>query len=91
MARPSPWLAGFTPEQYGSVPKAVKAAGGTIWAPNQTYLTPELLAEAKALGLTVIPWTVNQPDMIDKLLGMGVDGIISDRPDLVKAAIARRR
>ncbi len=87
----SPWLAGFTPERHGSVPKAVKAAGGTIWAPNQTYLTPELLAEAKALGLTVIPWTVNRIDMIDKLLGMGVDGIISDRPDLVQAAMARRK
>lgn len=88
---PSSWLAGFTPERHGSVPKAVKAAGGSIWAPNQTYLTPELLAEAKALGLTVIPWTVNKPEMIDKLLGMGVDGIISDRPDLVRAAIERRR
>ena len=48
--KPSPWLAGFAPEQHGSVPKAVKAAGGKIWAPNQTYLTPELLAEARALG-----------------------------------------
>lgn len=89
--QPSPWLAGFTPERHGSVPKAVKAAGGSIWAPNQTYLTPALLAEAKALGLTVIPWTVNKVEMMDKLLDMGVDGIISDRPDLVRAAIARRK
>ena len=88
---PSPWLAGFTPERHGSVPNAVKAAGGTIWAPNQTFLTPSLFAEAKALGLTVIPWTVNQANMMDKLLEMGVDGIISDRPDLVRAAMARRK
>ena len=59
--KPSPWLAGFAPELHGgSVPKAVKAAGGKIWAPNQTFLTPALLAEARALGLTVIPWTVNE-------------------------------
>ena len=89
--RPSPWLAGFAPEQHGSVPRAVKAAGGSIWAPNQTYLTPQLLAEAKSLGLTVIPWTVNSPDMMTKLIDMGVDGIISDRPDLVKAELARRK
>ncbi|MCM2326732.1 MAG: glycerophosphodiester phosphodiesterase [Lysobacter sp.] len=89
--QPSPWLAGFAPEEHGSVPKAVKAAGGKIWAPNQTYLTPELLAEARALGITVIPWTVNNPDMIRKLLDMGVDGIITDRPDLVKAELAKRK
>jgi glycerophosphoryl diester phosphodiesterase len=89
--RPSPWLAGFSPEQHGSVPKAVKAAGGKIWAPNQTYLTPELLAEARSLGLTVIPWTVNDPKMMTKLLDMGVDGIISDRPDLVQAEMRKRK
>jgi glycerophosphoryl diester phosphodiesterase len=86
----SPWLAGFDPKRLGSVPKAVKAAGGTIWAPNQTYLTPELRREARELGLVVIPWTVNNPEMIVKLLDMGVDGIISDRPDLVKAELQRR-
>lgn len=82
--QPSPWLAGFSPEQHGSVPRAVHAANGKIWAPNQAFLTPELLAEAKRLGLTVIPWTVNDPAMIIKLLDMGVDGIISDRPDRVQ-------
>jgi glycerophosphoryl diester phosphodiesterase len=89
--RPSPWLAGFAPEKHGSVPKAVKAAGGKIWAPNQTYLTPELLAEARSLGLVVIPWTVNDPAMMRKLLDMGVDGIISDRPDLVQVELKKRR
>ncbi len=90
--KPSPWLAGFAPELHGgSVPKAVKAAGGKIWAPNQTYLTPELLAEARTLGIVVIPWTVNNPAMMVKLLDMGVDGIISDRPDLVQAEIRKRK
>ena len=90
IAANSPWLAGFTLEAHGSVPKAVKAAGGRIWAPNQTYLTPALLAEARSLGLTVIPWTVNNPEMMVKLLDMGVDGIISDRPDLVQAEMRKR-
>lgn len=90
--KPSPWLAGFAPERHGgSVPKAVHAAGGRIWAPNQTFLTPEMLAEAHALGIVVIPWTVNSPDMMRKLLDMGVDGIISDRPDLVQEELARRK
>lgn len=88
----SPWLAGFPPELHGdSVPRAVHAAGGRIWAPNQTFLTPALLAEARGLGIVVIAWTVNDPAMIAKLLDMGVDGIISDRPDLVQAELRRRR
>ena len=86
------WLAGFAPELHGdSVPRAVHAAGGKIWAPNQAFLTPAMLAEAHALGIVAIPWTVNDPSMIAKLLDMGVDGIISDRPDLVQIEIKKRR
>ena len=89
---PSPWLAGFDLDRFGgSLPQAVHAAGGRIWAPNQTYLTPALRAEAKALGVSVIPWTVNEPAMMNKLLDMGVDGIISDRPDLVQLELRKRR
>ncbi len=89
---PSPWLAGFEPERHGgSVPRAVHAAGGRLWAPNQTYLTRELRDEARALGLKVIPWTVNEPDMINKLLDLQVDGLISDRPDRVQAELLKRK
>ena len=88
----SPWLAGFDPGRHGgSVPRAVKAAGGNIWAPNQTFLTPAMLAEAHALGIVVIPWTVNDRAMMNKLLDMGVDGIISDRPDLVQIELGKRK
>jgi glycerophosphoryl diester phosphodiesterase len=88
----SPWVAGFAPELHGgSVPRAVHAAGGKLWAPNHAYLTPALLAEARALGIVVIPWTVNDSPTIAKLLDMGVDGIISDRPDLVQIEIRKRR
>ena len=86
------WLDGFSPEVHGgSVPRAVHAAGGKIWAPNQAYLTPAMLGEAHALGIAVIPWTVNDPAMMVKLIEMGVDGIISDRPDLVQVELKKRR
>jgi glycerophosphoryl diester phosphodiesterase len=88
----SPWLAGFDPHRHGnSVPRAVKAAGGKIWAPNYAYLTPAMLAEARSLGIVVIPWTVNDTPTINKVLDMGVDGIISDRPDLVLHERAKRK
>jgi len=89
---PSPWLAGFDPDRHGgTVPQAVHAAGGRIWAPNQTYLTPALRAQARALAIRVIPWTVNDPAMVNKLLDMQVDGIISDRPDLVQRELRKRK
>ena len=91
--RPSPWVAGFAPElQPGSsVPQAIHAAGGKIWAPNHDFLTPAMLTEARGLGIAVIPWTVNDPAVMVKLMEMGVDGIISDRPDLVQIELKKRR
>ena len=89
---PSPWLAGFDPDRHGgTLPKAVHAAGGRIWAPNQTFLTPALRAEARSLGVIVIPWTVNEAALMNKLLDMNVDGIISDRPDLAQAELRKRK
>lgn len=54
-----------------------------IWSPNARDLTAERLAEAHELGLLVIPWTVNDPAEMSRLIELGVDGIITDRPDLL--------
>lgn len=57
--------------------------GFDIWSPNFNDLTPERIAEAHELGLQVIPWTVNEPETMAELVNLGVDGLISDRPDLL--------
>jgi len=54
-----------------------------IWSPSYTDLTPALVNKAQKLGLQVIPWTVNDADDMRQMIGMGVDGMISDRPDIV--------
>jgi glycerophosphoryl diester phosphodiesterase len=74
------WWGGTTAD--GSVPARVAAEGGPIWAPDHTSLTERQVHEAHALGLLVMPWTVNQPADISRLIEWGVDGLISDRPDL---------
>ncbi|VAW06716.1 Glycerophosphoryl diester phosphodiesterase [hydrothermal vent metagenome] len=51
------------------------------WSPNASTVTVELVAEAHDAGLTVVPWTVNDPGVARTLLDAGVDGIITDRPD----------
>jgi glycerophosphoryl diester phosphodiesterase len=83
--KPSAWTAGFDPKRYGkSVPAAIKAAGGAIWSPDYKDLDAALVAEAHSLGLQVVTWTVNDPKDMADLIDMGVDGIISDRPDVLR-------
>jgi len=89
--KPSAWTAGFDPVTHGgSVPAAIKAAGGTIWSPLYMDVTKELVEESHRLGLQVLPWTVNKPEDMERLIDMGVDGLISDRPDLLREAAKKK-
>ena len=67
----------------GSVVANVAREGGPIWAPDHRDLTQAQVREAHRLGLRVLAWTVNRLEDILRLLAWGVDGLISDRPDLV--------
>ena len=85
LQRASEWTAGFDPAaRGGSLPRTIKDAGGAIWSPYFGDVTPELVAESHGLGLKVVVWTVNKKDDIARLIDAGVDGIISDRPDLLR-------
>lgn len=81
----SPWTAGFHVSRHGgSIPRMVKAAGGAVWSPYCAETAREQVKEAQALGLKVVVWTVNEPADMRRLIEWGVDGIISDRPDLLR-------
>ena len=84
------WTDGLRLADHGSVPRLVKAAGGTVWSPHFGDVTAESVKEAQMLGLPVVVWTVNEPAQIEAMLALGVDGIISDRPDRVRVAMAAR-
>jgi glycerophosphoryl diester phosphodiesterase len=85
------WLGGLKAADYGgSVPKLVKAAGGAVWSPDFADLVEPLVEEAHDLGLLVIPWTANDPADMGRLIDMGVDGLISDRPDILRRVLAER-
>lgn len=68
-----------------SAPQAIAAEGGGTWFPAHRPLTREALATARHLGLRVVPWTVNEPGEMARLIAWGVDGLITDRPDLAPA------
>ena len=83
----SEWTAGFNPADYGhSLPRTIKAAGGTIWSPYFGDVDAELISLSHRLGLAVVVWTVNKPADMARMIEIGVDGIISDRPDLLRQA-----
>lgn len=88
--RDSPWLAGFTHARHGSIPRMIRAAGGSHWSSFWRELTPELVREAHSLGLKVLAWTVNEPEAMARLLDMGVDGLVTDRPDLAIGLLRER-
>jgi glycerophosphoryl diester phosphodiesterase len=89
--RPSPWLAGLDlAAQGGSVPRLAKEAGCAVWSPFWRNLTPENVKEAQALGLKVLPWTVNNPGEMTRLIDMGVDGLITDYPDRALPVLAAK-
>jgi glycerophosphoryl diester phosphodiesterase len=54
------------------------------------FTTPELVEAAHATGMDVIPWTVNDRPTMEALIDTGVDGLITDRPDLLREVLADR-
>ncbi len=80
----SPWTGGLDPADHESVQALVAAAGCTIWSPSHEQLSAAIVADAHALGLKVVPWTVNDTARAAELKVWGVDGLITDYPDRVR-------
>jgi len=84
------WTAGRMARDYPSVPAMIKAAGGTIWAPNFNNIDASSAQRAHDLGLQLVPWTVNEPADMRRLIDWGVDGIITDYPDRLREVMRER-
>lgn len=52
----------------------------TIYSPEHTLVTPQLIQDCHALGMKVIPWTVNTKERLKELKEIGIDGVITDDP-----------
>jgi glycerophosphoryl diester phosphodiesterase len=90
-AQASPWLGGLDPRQFGnSVVRLVKASGASTWGPDYLDLDAARIDEAHALGLRVVPWTVNATADMERLIELGVDGMTTDRPDVLREVLIER-
>lgn len=54
-----------------------------IFSPDFTLLSYDEVPQYHAQGMRIIPWTVNTKEDMKRLIGMGVDGIITDYPNLI--------
>ena len=61
----------------------LRPRGGRYWAPYYKHITAGLLNEAHELGIQVFVWTVDSKNDMERLIEMGIDGIITNRPDVL--------
>jgi glycerophosphoryl diester phosphodiesterase len=66
------------------------AAGHTTVGPRADLVTRELVDGAHALGMRVVPWTVNEERAMRALIELGVDGIGTDEPPLLRSVLSAR-
>ncbi len=81
------WLPRLLPlaGQVFQIPVTQRAAGRTI-----RVLTPRLIAAARALDVRIHVWTINDADEMNALIDLGIDGLVTDRIDVLRdVAIAR--
>ncbi|WP_202870610.1 glycerophosphodiester phosphodiesterase [Kribbella sp. VKM Ac-2571] len=76
------------------LPFALNAAGACLQIPERYgalhVLTPGLIKRAHSRGKQVHVWTIDDPDAMHRLLDAGVDGIITDRTDLLRDVLKER-
>jgi glycerophosphoryl diester phosphodiesterase len=101
----SPWLGGIDIDDFGGSlvrgaasfgadaisPVHGNPQGGKVGDPGYVpYTTPAMVRDAHAAKMAVIPWTVDDPTTMASLIDAGVDGLITDYPDRLRAVLADR-
>ena len=92
----SPWMGGIDIDKFGSIPEAVKHAGGAYWLSNYYHavgdgknISTKVVEKAHAEGIKVLVWTPDSKSDMEKLINRGVDGIITNRPDTLLSLLGR--
>jgi glycerophosphoryl diester phosphodiesterase len=73
----------------GAYSPAARAVQVPEYRSGLHVLTPRFVDAAHRRGLQVHPWTVNEEEQMQRLIDLGVDGIITDRPDLLLEVLGR--
>ncbi len=84
----SPWLDGINPAVVGDPFVGARMVGADIVTPDYALVDKAFVDRAHALGLKVIPWTVNDVAAMRRQIADGVDGLITDYPTLLRSVMA---
>lgn len=82
---------------FGSALRPLRSSVGVAlqiprrtWGDRLRVLDPSLISAAHASGRVVHVWTVDAPEDMHHLIDLNVDGIVTDRPDLLKQVLIER-
>ena len=81
------WLLGIVEDPARLIDKAVERGHGAVH-PHHIFVDERFMKAAKAAGAKVNTWTCNDKDRIKELEKLGVDGVVTDVPDVARAALA---
>lgn len=62
------------------LPRLAEGLGASVVSPNKDWITGDAVRSLHRAGVRVIPWTANHPGDWERLIELGVDGIITDDP-----------
>jgi glycerophosphoryl diester phosphodiesterase len=101
----SPWLGGIDIDDFAGDPVRAAASfgadalspvhgdpqgGSVLDSGYRPYTTEQMVDAAHAAGMRVVPWTVDDVATMNRLIDMGVDGIITDYPDRLRDVLDAR-
>jgi len=84
----SPWLATVNPDVVGDPVIGAIMVGASILSPEYSFVDRALVDRAHSLGLSVIPWTVDDANDMRTQIAVGVDGIITNYPAVLRTVMA---
>lgn len=92
----SPWMGGIDIDEFGSIPEAIKYAGGTYWIVHHRHTTghrksisSKIVEKAHAIGVKVFLWTPDSKSRMKELIKAGIDGIVTNRPDILSSIVKK--
>ena len=87
---PTAFLHHFDPRSWSELAAEIAAAGHVALHPWDRVVDQELVDAARAHGLEINVWTVDDPERMAALIALGVDGLCTNVPDVARAVVTRR-
>ncbi|MFW6263342.1 MAG: glycerophosphodiester phosphodiesterase family protein, partial [Thermotogota bacterium] len=81
------WFNGLNPDDFNTFGEFVKASDADCFSMNYRDISKKQIQEVQDLGIKVIPYTINDAPTMSYYIELGVDGIITDYPDVLKSVV----